>query len=101
MEINGLLVFTVIYGTILVFTLVVLHLFHKELGVPDYSNSVKNDWLHYNDDWESNIDAYACFSAFWPLTWVILLIYNFYRLLMFISKQIYNIVNKDNGSKKI
>lgn len=77
-------------------TLIILHLFHEKLGVPDYDNRIQA----YSDDedWENNTDAYLVFSITWPFIWSIIIIQNLYKMLTYLSEIIQNSIN---GSKEI
>ena len=51
-------------------TLILLHTFKRRLGIDVYDEPPAG----YEDDWQSNSDAYAAWSFAWPLLWIIFVV---------------------------
>lgn len=75
-----------IYIAGFIVTLLVLHKYKKQLDIDSYDPPHPD----YYDDYRSNSEAYAWFSAIWPLWWffqiIIWLCTGLYRLSMFVEK---------------
>lgn len=61
--------FIIIYTLGFFVTLILLHKYHKELGV-DYNKPKTNENI---DDWNSNVIAFPSISLFWFYFWVVML----------------------------
>jgi hypothetical protein len=68
-----------------------MHSFKDELDINHYDHA--NDG--WDDDWDSNAEAYAALSLGWPFFWLAMSIKLLWRGLLSISKQLEN-----NGSSK-
>lgn len=61
--------FIIIYTLGFFVTLILLHKYHKELGV-DYNKPKTNENI---DDWNSNVIAFPSISLFWFYFWLVML----------------------------
>lgn len=86
-----LLTILAIYATGYFLSLWAMHSFKDELDINHYDYT--NDG--WDDDWDSNAEAYAGMSFAWPIFWFAMSIRLLWRGLLSISKQLEN-----NGSSK-
>lgn len=95
----GILFYTLVYVIGYFVSLVSLHRYKKELGIDCYDKPHTDDY----DDWDSNAQAYACFSFVWFIFWSAVLCRFIYKkaiiFSMFIEKILkkYDTIKNDNA----
>lgn len=78
------MIYKIIYYVIgLLITLILLHVWKKELNIDNYDN-VDNP----HNDWDSNAQAYAAWSLGWPIIIIFFLCLISWRTILYLSKWI-------------
>lgn len=92
MLISSILLYFFLYGVGFLVTLWTLHKFKTQLDIDHYDPPHPACY----DDYSSNAQAYATFSAMWPIFWILRLLLAFGDLAVKFSKMVGNCVGKNS-----